>query len=138
MSEKLVFGYWTFAQLDKAREIAVEVMKLYGDLTGDEYERFLANPWNDHCSVQTALRAMPKASEVAAERERSLKLVGLLRHTAQFVRDLMIGGRMDFKDDDCPLCLFSAGKHADDCLITQLKAAADDLTQPVSGEGGGK
>jgi hypothetical protein len=61
MTDQLVFGHWTFAQLDEARRIAVEVMKLYGDLVGDEYERFLKNPWNDHCSVQAALRAMPKA-----------------------------------------------------------------------------
>jgi hypothetical protein len=55
----LAFGKWTLAQLDEARRIAVEVMKTYGDLTGDEYERFLENPWDDHCAVQAALRAMP-------------------------------------------------------------------------------
>lgn len=61
MTYPLVFGHWTIDQLEEARRIAVEVMKTYGDLVGDEYQRFLENPWNDHCSVQAALRAMPKA-----------------------------------------------------------------------------
>lgn len=54
----MYFGEFNGEELNEAHRIAKDAVAKYGDLEGDELQRFLAHPWNDHCSVQAALFAL--------------------------------------------------------------------------------
>jgi hypothetical protein len=86
-------------------------------------------------------------AELAAERERSLKLAELLREAEKRLSVHATTMDANLTKHGCALCgswVWDDSEenikpivHKPDCLITQIHAA-DDLTQPVSGEGGGK
>ena len=150
-------GEWNRSGIVHKREGVRHFTVLAGDLvlfeiSAGRSDEYYAQSRSDADFIAHAHQDVPwLIAELAAERERSLKLVGLLRDAEKRLSVHATTMDANLTNHGCALCgswvwddseeNIKPIAHKPDCLITKLRTAADDLSQrdvsaSVSGEGG--